>query len=158
MEKTTATRRKRLTIVGFFLTGAWALAFARVLYVNSGDLGAMSLNEWGDFLAGAFAPLAFFWLVVGYFQQGEELHLNTKALHAQQEELHQQVKETALLAKAAGEQAQAAQADLEYRQRREAMAAAPLFVSRECVLWATRGDSRDQKSRCRGTLGQGSLA
>ncbi len=31
------------------------------------------LNEWGDLLAGLFAPLAFLWLVVGYYQQGQEL-------------------------------------------------------------------------------------
>ncbi|GAB3044682.1 hypothetical protein GCM10027155_07170 [Acinetobacter apis] len=31
------------------------------------------LNEWGDYLAGAFSPLAFFWLIMGYLQQGKEL-------------------------------------------------------------------------------------
>lgn len=31
------------------------------------------LNEWGDLLAGLFAPLAFLWLVVGYYQQGQEM-------------------------------------------------------------------------------------
>ena len=47
----------------------------------------MTLNEWGDFLAGTTAPLALFWLVIGYFQHGEELRLNTEALNAQKEEL-----------------------------------------------------------------------
>ena len=37
------------------------------------DSKALSLNEWGDFLAGAFGPIAFMWLVTGYLQQGKEL-------------------------------------------------------------------------------------
>ncbi|WP_252150813.1 hypothetical protein [Acinetobacter lactucae] len=32
-------------------------------------------NEWGDFLAGFFAPLVFMWLIYGYHQQGKELSL-----------------------------------------------------------------------------------
>lgn len=59
----------------------------------------MKLNEFGDFLAGAFAPLAFFWFVIGYFQQGkelqlqrEELRLTTDALQGQERELINQVK------------------------------------------------------------------
>jgi hypothetical protein len=34
-----------------------------------------SINELGDAIAGFAAPLAFLWLVLGYFQQGEELNL-----------------------------------------------------------------------------------
>jgi hypothetical protein len=33
----------------------------------------LDLNEVGDFLAGVSAPLAFGWLVLGFFQQGKEL-------------------------------------------------------------------------------------
>ena len=33
----------------------------------------MSLNELGDYLAGAFSPLAFLWLIYGYFMQNIEL-------------------------------------------------------------------------------------
>jgi hypothetical protein len=59
----------------------------------------MQLNDWGDLLGGLTFPLALFWLVIGYFQQGEELRLNTKALQAGQEALKRQVAETALSAK-----------------------------------------------------------
>lgn len=45
------------------------------------------LNELGDFLAGFFTPLAFLWLVVGYFLQKEELGLQNKELGLQREEL-----------------------------------------------------------------------
>lgn len=35
--------------------------------------GCLALNEWGDYAAGAFAPLAFMWLVVAVFIQSREL-------------------------------------------------------------------------------------
>lgn len=40
----------------------------------------LKLNEMGDALAGAFAPLAFAWLVLGFFQQGQELKQNTQQM------------------------------------------------------------------------------
>ncbi|WP_374254342.1 hypothetical protein [Acinetobacter brisouii] len=54
---------------------------------NWGNLTLLTSNELGDFLAGIFAPLAFFFLYLGYKQQGEELKQNTKALMMQAEEL-----------------------------------------------------------------------
>ena len=69
----------------------------------------MTLNAWGDFLAGASAPLALLWLVIGYLQQGQELRINTKALKAQQMELQLQVEETANLARSSERQASAAE-------------------------------------------------
>ncbi|XZT18409.1 hypothetical protein ACT4Z3_07375 [Acinetobacter baumannii] len=55
-------------------------------------------NEWGDFLAGFFAPLVFMWLIYGYHQQGKELNLQleevknsveqqTKMVNFQQQEI-----------------------------------------------------------------------
>lgn len=41
----------------------------------------LELHEKGDFLAGLFAPLAFFWLVLGFIQQGQELKLQIKELN-----------------------------------------------------------------------------
>jgi hypothetical protein len=38
-------------------------------YIHS----SMPLNEVGDFLAGSFSPLAFFWLAYGYWMQNKEL-------------------------------------------------------------------------------------
>ncbi|MCR9277578.1 MAG: hypothetical protein NXH85_06350 [Pseudomonadaceae bacterium] len=40
-------------------------------------------DQMGSFLEGAFAPLAFLWLVIGYFLQQKELQQNTEALRAQ---------------------------------------------------------------------------
>ena len=41
----------------------------------------------GQFLDGAFAPLAFMWLVIGYFLQQKEIADNTAALRAQSEQI-----------------------------------------------------------------------
>ena len=68
-----------------------------------------ALNEWGEFAGGYFTPLFLLWLVLGYFQQGDELRLNTDALKAQQEELRQQVEATGLLAEHASRQADASE-------------------------------------------------
>jgi len=97
------------TRIGIVLTTVWVLIFGAILYFNLNLALKMELNEWGDFLAGFSAPLALLWLVVGYFQQGRELALNTEALRLQQEELRRQVQETANLAANAGRQAEAAE-------------------------------------------------
>lgn len=52
-----------------------------------------SFNELGDFLAGIFSPVAFFWLIYGYFQQGKQLEQNTKALEQQEKALKLQIDE-----------------------------------------------------------------
>lgn len=100
---------KKLTRVGLFISSGWSFIFLGIVLLKSACRAEMGLNEWGDFIAGASAPLALLWLVIGYFQQGEELRLNTKALMTQQEELRRQVEETALLAKSSERQAVAAE-------------------------------------------------
>ncbi len=64
----------------------------------AGMLGAINirpldLNELGDFLAGAFGPLAIAWLVLGFFQQGQELKNSVDALRLQAEELSKSVEQ-----------------------------------------------------------------
>ncbi|MEE9339820.1 MAG: hypothetical protein V3U87_17245 [Methylococcaceae bacterium] len=100
----------------------------------------MELNAWGDFMAGLSAPLALLWLVIGYFQQGEELRLNTKALKAQYEELKRQVAETALLAKNSERQAVASEMlamfnknEIEREELQKKLDAQPVF-------WADGGN------------------
>jgi hypothetical protein len=44
----------------------------------------IKLSEHGDYLAGVAAPVAFFWLVLGYRQQSRELRQNTDALRQQE--------------------------------------------------------------------------
>ena len=75
--------------LGLALTAAWLIL--GVIYI-SGVIGWQKLpfigaDDLGSFLEGAFAPLAFLWLVIGYFLQKKELEQNTQALQAQAEEI-----------------------------------------------------------------------
>lgn len=90
------------------------IGFVGYLWQYSGIEKPQELNGIGDFLAGAFAPLAFFWLVRGYYQQGNELQLNTKALFIQAEELKNNVEQQM-------EQVRIATAQLEIFKEKESL-------------------------------------
>ncbi|WP_407478474.1 hypothetical protein [Acinetobacter baumannii] len=77
--------------IGWILTFLWITIIIGLLITKPIPL---TLNEMGDFIAGVSSPLAFLWVVVGYYQsqqalimQAEELSQNTKALSAQVEEM-----------------------------------------------------------------------
>lgn len=53
-------------------------------------------DQMGSFLEGAFAPLAFLWLVIGYFLQQAELQQNTAALNAQAREIERAGEQAAI--------------------------------------------------------------
>ncbi len=86
-------RNATLTIVGLLLTFFWLLLIATFVFYRWEDLGNLQPNEIGDFAAGVFAPLAFSWLVLGYFQQGEELRNSGQALWLQGQELQNSVEQ-----------------------------------------------------------------
>ena len=44
----------------------------------------------GSFLEGAFAPLAFLWLVIGHFMQQKEISANTRAIKVQEKSARRQ--------------------------------------------------------------------
>jgi len=77
----------------------------------------MSQNEWGDFLAGSFAPLAFLWLVLGYLQQGDELRLSTDALRLQAEELKNSVEQQRELVEVSRQQVESEREALAFERR-----------------------------------------
>lgn len=52
------------------------------IHLPTGDIGS--------FLEGAFAPLAFLWLVIGHFMQQKEIAANTRTIHLQEESAHRQ--------------------------------------------------------------------
>ncbi|CAE6837245.1 hypothetical protein [Xanthomonas arboricola] len=77
----------RVTKVGLGLTAFYILSMLAYVFCTIDNVLEMDPNEFGDFLAGVFGPLALFWLVCGYFQQGVELRNNARALHLQALEL-----------------------------------------------------------------------
>lgn len=82
---------KIITLVGVIATAIWLVLIAAYVWAKWPCFVTMEPNSLGDFVAGAFGPLALFWLVCGYFQQGIELRQNTKALQNQATELHNSV-------------------------------------------------------------------
>jgi hypothetical protein len=75
--------------LGLSLTFGWLLLGYAYVGSTTGWLGFARLpaEQLGSFLEGAFAPLAFLWLVIGYFLQQKELEQNTDALRAQLREV-----------------------------------------------------------------------
>lgn len=85
--------------VGWYATALYLGGLICVMAARHEDLFKLDLNELGDFLAGAFGPLAFAWLVLGFIQQGRELKLSSEALQIQAEELKNSVSQYADMAK-----------------------------------------------------------
>jgi hypothetical protein len=77
----------RRTVFGVALTFLWVTVGA--IYIGRGfgweNFFQQPLGEMGDFLDGAFAPLAFLWLVLGLFIQQRELSANNRAIQRQHE-------------------------------------------------------------------------
>lgn len=97
-------------IAGGLFTVGYLAFWGIVIHGRWATIQEMELNDVGDFLGGAFAPLAFLWLVLGFLQQGIELRQNSAALRLQAKELH-------TAAAHAGDMVTVARADLEANTR-----------------------------------------
>jgi len=84
--------------LGLGLTAGWLLLglFYISAVIGWSRFAFLSANELGSFFEGAFAPLAFLWLVIGYFLQKKELEQNTLALRAQAEEIQRQAEQAVI--------------------------------------------------------------
>jgi hypothetical protein len=74
------------------------------LYIDS-EVGwpafvTLQVERMGSFLEGAFAPLAFLWLVIGYFLQKKELRQNTEAMKMQFVEIQRSAEQATVQAEA----------------------------------------------------------
>ncbi|MNR93847.1 hypothetical protein D3C72_249120 [compost metagenome] len=83
----------RWTVLGVGISAVWLIGLGVYACLNWEGVLALKPNEVGDALAGAFAPLAFLWLVLGFFQQGAELRNSGRALRLQGEELKNSVEQ-----------------------------------------------------------------
>lgn len=113
---------------GIIITSVWLATMAILFYWSSTQASQMKPNEWGDFFAGVFAPLAFLWLVLGYLQQGEELRLSTEALRLQAEELKNSVEQQRELVEVTRQQVESEREALAYERRQREEEARPSFV------------------------------
>lgn len=81
-----------LTIVGLITTFLYSISIFWLTSGRWGQIMTMRLNELGDFLAGVFGPLALFWLILGFLQQGKELQQNSHSLETQTKELNRLIR------------------------------------------------------------------
>lgn len=78
---------------GVIATAIYLIGLTVFIYLNWTSFRSLEPNLWGDFIAGILGPLAIFWLILGYFQQGDELRNSVKALTLQAKELNQAVEQ-----------------------------------------------------------------
>ncbi len=79
-------------IFGLGVTLCWIGAGMAYLLaiVGWGNFIHLPTADIGSFLEGAFAPLAFLWLVIGHFMQQKEITANTRAVTSQEESARRQ--------------------------------------------------------------------
>ena len=84
------------------LTIAWLLlGFAYISSVIGwSDFVHQNAPSLGSFLEGAFAPLAFLWLVVGFFLQQKQLTENTKTIQMQLAEMRRTAEQAEIQSRA----------------------------------------------------------
>ena len=93
--------RRRLPQIGLALTALYLVGLVIYLWLQGQNPADLRLNELGDFLGGVSSPLAFLWLVLGFFQQSREIRLSGKALQLQAAEMRRSVDEHRRLAEGA---------------------------------------------------------
>jgi hypothetical protein len=116
---------------GVVITLVYLMIIFLTVWHKSDAFLKLELNALGDFLAGTFAPLALLWLVIGYFQQGEELRQNSRALLLQAEELHQAAEHAGGLLDVARKEHELAMEQLREAQRQREIAAERQKEARE---------------------------
>lgn len=79
-------------LLGIAVTLIWLIGGGWYVISATGSAAhePLSLGTLGSFLEGAFAPLAFLWLVIGLFIQQQELANNTEALQRTSEQSEKQ--------------------------------------------------------------------
>jgi hypothetical protein len=96
-------QQKRLNAIDWRLVLAMTITFFWLgfgtfylgVYIGWSEVFEQPLDSLGSVLEGAFAPLAFLWLVVGYFLQQKELSENTKMIQKQHTEMQKSAKHAA---------------------------------------------------------------
>ncbi len=115
------------TRIGTVISLVWLGAVTYLACRDTTAFAEMTPNEWGDFFAGSFAPLAFFWLVLGYLQQGDELRLSTEALQLQAEELSNSVQQQRALVEVSRQQVESEREALAFERRLREELSEPKF-------------------------------
>lgn len=118
----------RRSLIGTLVSITWIALGVFLLVRDPVGVAKMTPNDWGSFLSGAFAPLGFLWLVLGYLQQGEDLKLSTHALTLQAEELKNSVEQQRALVEVSRLQVESEREALAYERGLREETSKPLFT------------------------------
>ena len=82
-------------LFGLVATIFWFLVGIYYVFIQVGwrDFALQPSDVMGSFLEGAFAPLAFLWLVIGYFLQHEALKESNRHVELQYQQMRRQVEQ-----------------------------------------------------------------
>ena len=92
------SERRRLPKIGLTISALYIVGLLLYLVAQGQNPADLKLNELGDFLGGVSSPLAFLWLVLGFYQQSREIRLSSKAVQLQASEMRRSVDEHRRLA------------------------------------------------------------
>jgi hypothetical protein len=116
-----------LSISGVVLTSLWLIAAGIYCHSRWDVLVELKPDAVANFAAGVCAPLAFLWLVLGFFQQGQELRNSGRALWLQGRELQQSVEQQRELVNVTREQLHFESSKLERQQDETVRNAQPIL-------------------------------
>lgn len=120
-------RSVTLVITGFVLSFAYFVFVSVLAWSSWAELWDLEPNEFGDLMAGTFAPLAFLWLVLGFFQQGQELRASVEALKLQGKELRNSVEQQRDLVRATREEIEMQAKRIEHEDAQRDREVSPVF-------------------------------
>lgn len=106
-QRVTKPNHRRYRITGLIVTIAYVTLMLTVAIRNEESFRTLRLNEIGDLVAGILGPLALFWLILGFWQQGDELRSSVEALMLQSEELRHSVEQQRALVEVTRSQSEA---------------------------------------------------
>lgn len=118
------------TDIGVAISVIYAGLLISLVIWRWSEIAKLDLNELGDFAAGAFGPIAILWLVLGYFQQGDELKQNTDALQLQANELANSVEQQRKLVELTRKQIEEERRRARLEIARHKEASKPKFVTK----------------------------
>jgi hypothetical protein len=121
---------RRYRVVGLLGTSLYFGLITAYVLTDWSQLLTLKPNEFGDFVAGILGPLAIFWLVLGFWQQGDELRSSVHALNLQSEELRNSVEQQKALVEVTRRQAEAELEALLDERRARKLATSPRITLR----------------------------
>lgn len=118
----------KLGWIGVFITFSYLCSIGFFQWQQIKEIDGLELNAFGDFLAGVFGPVAIFWLVLGFFQQGVELRNSIQSLDLQTQELRQSVEQQKKLVEVSASQLEIQRTEFEQTLHQLGEAVRPNFI------------------------------